>query len=229
MANPGRDTELWHGSYLQTYLERDVRRLRQIGDLSQFQDFMRMPASRSGQLLNVAGLARDLGLAPNSVKGWISVLEASCQIVVVRPYFANIGKRLVKSPKIYFLDTGLLCYLTGLRTPDHAAAGPLSGGIVETAVLSELVKAFWNRGREPRLHFWRTAAGEEVDFVLEENGRPIPIEVKQSATPRPSMADGIRAFALHHANARGTGYVVYLGEKVMPLGDGIRAVPLACL
>lgn len=136
MAEPERDVALWHASYVQTYLERDVRSLRQVGDLPLFQSFLRSLAARSGQLLNLSDLGRDLGVAVNTVKAWLSVLEATFQVVILRPYFANVGKRLVKTPKVYFTDTGTLCYLVGLRDPAHAAASPLAGAIFETAVVS---------------------------------------------------------------------------------------------
>ena len=122
-AHPKRDAALWHSSYVQTYLERDVRGLRQIGDLTQFQAFLRALAARSAQLLNVTDLARDLGLAVNTVKAWISVLEATYQVIILRPYFRNVGKRLVKTPKVYFADVGTLCYLAGLK---DAVALPFS-------------------------------------------------------------------------------------------------------
>ncbi len=121
-AHPNRDIGLWHASYVQTFLERDVRTLRQVGDLVQFQSFLRALASRSAQLLNLADLARDLGVAVNTAKAWLSVLEATYQVVVLRPYFANVGKRLVKTPKVYFTDTGTLCYLAGLH--DAASSMP---------------------------------------------------------------------------------------------------------
>jgi len=194
---------LWHASYLQTYLERDVRSLRQIGDLTLFQSFLRALAARSGQLLNLTELARDLGAAVNTAKAWLSVLEATFQILVLRPYFANIGKRLVKTPKVYFTDTGMLCYLTGLRDAEHAALSPMNGVIFETAVLLEIVKTLWHRGEEPQVYFWRTSAGMEVDILVETRGRLIPIEVKLSATPRPAMAAGIMAFARISATRRG--------------------------
>jgi len=118
---------------MQTYLERDVRTLRNVGDLTQFQNFLRALAARSAQLLNLSELARDLGVAVNTAKTWLSVLEATYQVIVLRPYFANIGKRLVKTPKVYFTDVGTLCYLVGLRDPEHAASGPMGGAIMETA------------------------------------------------------------------------------------------------
>jgi predicted AAA+ superfamily ATPase len=125
VASPDRDLSLWHSSYVQTYLEPDVRSLRQVGDLISFQSFLRALAARTGQLLNLTDVARDLGVAVNTAKAWLSVVEATFQVIVLRPYHANVGKRLVKTPKVYFTDTGMLCYLAGLKDPDHAAAGPL--------------------------------------------------------------------------------------------------------
>jgi hypothetical protein len=177
VAEPGRDIQLWHSAYVQTYLERDVRTMRQVGDLSQFQSFLRALAARSAQLLNLADLARDLGTAVNTAKAWLSVLESGYQIAVVRPYFANVGKRLVKTPKVYFTDTGTLCYLTGLKDPQHAAAGPMGGAIMETAVSSEILKTITHQGIDPEVYFWRTSAGSEVDFVVAAEGKLVPIEV----------------------------------------------------
>jgi predicted AAA+ superfamily ATPase len=227
VAHPGRDPSLWHSSYVQTYLERDVRTLRQVGDLTTFQAFLRLAASRSGQLFNMAGVARDLGVAVNTVKAWISVLEATFQVLVLRPYHANVGKRLVKTPKLYFTDTGTLCHLAGLRDSDHAAAGPLGGVILETAVLSEISRTLTHRGTVPEIYFWRTASGSEVDFIVVENGRLIPIEVKLSATPRPQMADGIRMFQEDLGKKSGPGYVVHLGSTRLPLAPNIVALPFS--
>jgi len=226
-AEPERDGSLWHASYLQTYLERDVRSLRQIGDLTLFQSFLRALAARSGQLLSLTELARDLGAAVNTVKAWLSVLEATFQILVLRPYFANIGKRLVKTPKVYFTDTGLLCYLTGLRDAEHAALSPMNGVIFETAVLLEIVKTLWHRGEEPQVYFWRTSAGMEVDILVEMRGRLIPIEVKLSATPRPVMAAGIMAFRQAIGDKAGPGYVIHPGDIRLPLAPAVMAWPFA--
>ncbi|MFO1421785.1 MAG: ATP-binding protein [Candidatus Competibacteraceae bacterium] len=225
VAEPERDQVLWHGSYLQTYLERDVRSLRQIGDLTLFQNFLRALAARSGQLLNLTDLARDLGATVNTIKAWLSVLEATFQVIVLRPYFANVGKRLVKTPKVYFTDTGTLCYLAGLRDPEHAAAGPLGGAIFETAVLAEIVKTFWHQGEEPQVYFWRTATGVEVDIVVEVGGRIVPVEVKLSATPRPAMAAGVLALRQDLGEKVEPGYVIHPGEIHLPLAPGVRALP----
>lgn len=227
VVEPDRDISLWHSSYVQTYLERDVRSLRQVGDLISFQSFLRALAARTGQLLNLTDVARDLGMAVNTAKAWLSVLEATFQVIVLRPYYANVGKRLVKTPKVYFTDTGMLCYLAGLKDPDHAAAGPLGGPIFETAVLLQIVKAFVNRGEEPQIHFWRTSVGVEVDLVVEAGGKLIPIEVKLSATPRPAMASGIRAFQEDLGEKAGPGFVIHPGEVRLPLAPKVVALPFA--
>jgi predicted AAA+ superfamily ATPase len=214
---------------VQTYLERDVRTLRQIGDLSQFQSFLRTLAARSAQLLNLTDIARDLGIALNTVKAWLSVLEASFQVVTVRPYFANIGKRLVKTPKIYFTDTGTLCHLVGLTEPRHAAKGPMAGALLETAVFGELFRTLVHRGEDPRIHFWRTSSGREVDFLIERRNRLVPIEVKLSATPRPAMAAGIEALRSQLGARVARGFVIHPGDSELPLTRGVRALPFARL
>jgi predicted AAA+ superfamily ATPase len=227
----------WQQSYVETYLERDVRTVRQVGDLMAFQSFLRLLAARSGQLLNMTGVATELGLVLNTVKAWISVLLTSHQIVVLQPYHSNLGKRLVKRPKVYFTDTGTLCYLVGLRDPLHAMQGPMAGPIMETAVVAELTKAYLHAGDEPRLSFWRTARGSEVDIIVEDQLRLYPVEVKASATPRPEMARGVAEFArtLAGSTAEGLqpsvqpGYVVYAGDRVVPLGGDVTGLPLGSL
>lgn len=226
---PDRDVSLWHSSYIQTYLERDVRSLRQIGDLTQFQIFLRTIAVRSAQLLNLTDIARDLGVAVNSIKAWLSVLEASYQITILRPYHANIGKRLVKTPKVYFSDVGTLCYLAGLKDPEHAFAGPMGGAILETAVLSELVRTITHRGRTPRVFFWRTTAGREIDFIIESDSGLVPIEVKLSATPRYAMASNITNFQRDLPDESTQGFVVHPGSVQSPLADGVRSLPFSLL
>lgn len=225
----GRDTWLWHSSYVQTYLERDVRTLRQVGDLTRYQSFLQLLAARTAQLLNLSDVARDLGVSVNTVKAWLSVLEATYQVVVVRPYFANVGKRLVKTPKVYFTDVGTLCYLAGLKDPDHGAAGPMGGPIMETAVLSEILRTLTHRGTEPRVYFWRTMAGTEVDFVVDTGARLIPIEVQLSGTPRPTMGNAIRRFQSDIGIRAGDGYVVHPGSVRLPLGSDVVALPFGDL
>jgi hypothetical protein len=222
-----REVSLWHSSYVQTYLERDLRSLRQIGELGQFQVFLRALAARSAQLLNLSELSRDLGIAVNTVKAWLSVLEATHQVFLLRPYFANVGKRLVKSPKVFFADVGTLCYLVGLRDPEHAMAGPMAGAIFETAVVNEVVRTLTHRGQEPQVYFWRTSAGVEVDLVVDMGNKLIPIEVKLSSTPRRSMARGIEVFRGDLGGRVAKGYVVTPGETKLPLGPDAVAWPFS--
>ncbi|MCX5772473.1 MAG: ATP-binding protein [Candidatus Hydrogenedentes bacterium] len=228
-ANPQRDFGLWYSGYVQTYLERDVRTMRQVGDLSQFQSFLQALAARSAQLLNLTDLARDLGVAVNTIKAWLSVLEATYQILILRPYFANVGKRLVKTPKVYFTDVGMLCHLTGLKDPEHAASGPMAGAIMETAVVSEIVKTLAHRGVEPHVYFWRTSSGTEVDLLVETEGNLVPIEVKVSATPRPAMASSIKSFRQEFDARAMPGYVVHPGDVRLPLGSDVTALPFSDL
>lgn len=223
---PERDSRLWQASYIQTYLERDVRNLRNIGDLTLFQNFLRALAARSAQLLNLSELARDVGVSVNTAKDWLSILEASFQIFILRPYFANVGKRLIKSPKVYFLDTGLLCYLVGLRDIEHASAGPMGGAIFENLVVSDLYKIYLHRGEEPSMYFWRTASGAEVDLVIDSQITLIPIEIKLSQTPRPEMAKELIGFQHDFSGKARPGYVIHPGKTLLPLGHGITTLPL---
>ncbi|HNT54204.1 MAG TPA: ATP-binding protein [Anaerolineaceae bacterium] len=224
--SPDRDARLWQSSYIQTYLERDVRNLRNIGDLTLFQTFLRALAARSAQLLNLSQLARDVGVSVNTAKDWISILEASFQIFILRPYFANIGKRLIKSPKVYFVDTGLLCYLVGLRNAEHASAGPMGGAIFENLVVSDLYKIYQHRGEEPSLYFWRTAAGAEVDLVIDTQNTLIPLEIKLSETPRPEMGKELIGFQRDFKTKARPGYVIHPGKMLLPLGEGVTTLPL---
>ena len=229
VCNPDRDARLWQASYVQTYLERDIRNLRNIGDLTLFQTFLRALAARSAQILNLSELSREIGVSVNTAKDWISILEASFQIFILRPYFANIGKRLVKSPKVYFMDTGLLCYLVGLRDVEHAASGPMGGAIFENLVVAEFFKIFIHRGEEPALYYWRTTAGSEVDLVVETQSGLIPLEIKQSETLRSEMAREIINFQKDFEGKAAQGYVIHPGKIILPLGKGVTSLPLANL
>ena len=228
-ANPRRDAACWHASYVQTWLERDLRSLRQIGDLTQFHRFLRALAARSAQLLNITDLARDLGLAVNTVKAWISVLEATCQIFILRPYFRNVGKRLVKTPKVYFADVGTLCYLVGLKDAEHAMSGPMGSAIFETAVVGEIMRRLSGRGERPHLYFWRTSTGVEVDLIVETAGKLIPIEIKMSATPDRSMARNIVSLRKDLYGRSEKGFVVHPGDVTLTLVPDAVALPFADL
>jgi predicted AAA+ superfamily ATPase len=225
-AEPDRDDRLWYGSFVQTYLERDVRSLRQLGDLVQFQAFVRALAARHGQLFNMTEVSRDLGVAVNTVKAWLSVLEATYQVVIVRPFYRNAGKRLVKTPKVFFTDSGMLCYLADIRSPEQVVTSPWGGAILEGAVVAEVLKDQAHRGLEPRAYFWRTSSGTEVDIVVETEGRCVPIEVKLSATPTITMAHGLNVFRKDFPDSM-PGYVVHTGSTALPLGSHVTALPFS--
>lgn len=229
VAAPSREASPWLSSYRQTYLERDVRQLRQVGDLTQFDAFMRLLAARSASLLDLTSFSRDLGVAVNTIKAWLSVLEASWQVVIVRPWSGNPGKRLVKSPRVYWLDTGMLCHLLGYTDPRQAMAGPMAGAIFETAVLNELLRGHLHRGESPRIHFWRTSNGREVDFLVETEGRLVPIEAKATSTPLPTHAAEIVALRAAMGDRMLPGYVIHGGDRTLPLAEGVTALPLSLL
>ena len=172
----------WLSAYITAYVERDVRQLVKIQDLETFQRFVRLCAGRSGQILNLSSLATDCGITHNTAKAWISVLEASYILFQLRPHHVNFSKRLIKSPKIYFYDAGLLCRLLGIQESDQIATHPLRGSIFETFVVSELVKSCLNRGERANFYFWRDRNGNEVDILVEKGTKLMPIEIKSGQT-----------------------------------------------
>jgi hypothetical protein len=172
----------WFSAYVTAYVERDVRQMLKIQDLEVFQRFIRLSAGRSGQLLNLSSLATECGITHNTAKAWLSVLEASYLIFLLRPYHANFNKRLVKMPKLYFYDVGLVSWLLGIRTTEQLETHPLRGALFETMVMAELMKSRLNRGERPQLYFWRDSNGNEVDVLAEQGGGVLPIEIKSGKT-----------------------------------------------
>jgi len=221
------DINLWFAGYMQTYLERDVRQVRNIGNLGDFQRFLELAAAINGQILNLSNLSQDLGVAVNTVKAWISILEATGQIALVRPYFRNKGKRIIKSPKVYFLDTGLLCYLNGIGSVSQIFKGPFSGQFLEASLLGEIMRSFHNKGMIPRVYWWRTSHGDEVDFIIERKGKLIPIEVKLSAKTDQRQIKGLRSFCDLFKDRISKAYFVNLTEKELKIGDKIFSIPFA--
>ena len=193
----GLDPGRWFADYFELYVQRDARLVLNIGDLEAFGVFVRLAAGRNGQLLDLAGLASDAGISHASARRWLSVLESSYLATLLRPHFRNFGKRLVKSPKLYFLDTGLLCYLLGIRSPGDLWRHYARGAIFEAFVFAELLKARRHARREADLWFWRDAAGHEVDFVIGNGDRLLAVEAKSGQT---MSADALRG--LHYWRAR---------------------------
>jgi uncharacterized protein len=208
----GLDAQDWLSAYYRTYIERDVREVTNIGNLETFQRFVRLCAGRSGQLLNLSALAADCGISHTTVREWISVLITGFIIHLLSPHHANFSKRIIKSPKLYFLDTGLLCYLLRIREPEDILIHPLKGAIFETFVLSELYKAFAHRGEDPPLYFWRDRTGHEVDIILDTGKSLIPIEVKSGETTGSSSFDGLRFFVSLGPPASSSGILIHGGE-----------------
>lgn len=180
--NPGMDVREFYSAYVATYLERDVRFAVRVGSLRDFQRFLRACAFRSAQLLNLADLARDVGISQGTAREWLSVLDASSQITLLEPYYVNLGKRLVQTPKLYFRDTGLLCFLLGLDSAAAAAQSAFAGPLWETFVFGQIQRARGVLAPAAGVFFWRDAHGVEVDFVLEHQGRLRLVEAKWSET-----------------------------------------------
>jgi len=220
------DRDLFFSSYLQTYLQRDIRDLAKVGDELAFVRFIRAAASRTGQLLNMADLARDADISFNTAKNWLSILQASGMIYLLEPYHSNLAKRLIKSPKLYFLDTGLCAYLTQWSSPETLEAGAMSGAIFETWVIGELLKSYWHNGREAPFFFYRDKDRKEIDLLIVRDGIVYPLECKKSASP---SRDDVRNFSsLNKLKIpTGPGGVICLAGSSLPLNDSTRSIPVS--
>jgi len=203
--------ENWYSDYFRTYVERDVRTLVNIGDLAAFERFLKLCAGRIGQLLNISSLASDCGIAVDTARRWMSVLETSFIIFLLAPHHRNFHKRLIKSPKLYFHDTGLACVLLGIRTTGQIEANPLRGALFENHVVAEVMKAYWNHRRTPPVSFWRDRTGHEVDLVIEDGNFLYPIEIKSGATLASDMFSGLAWFKALAGDAVGPATLVYAG------------------
>lgn len=218
------DRQLWCASYIQTYLERDVRQIVNVGDLNTFERFLRICAARTGQILNMSEISRDVGVSVPTIKKWISILEASYQVYLLSPHFNNFGRRIIKSPKLYFLDTAIATFLMGLHHSEPTLNGPMIGPLFETLVVSEWVKAFLHRGERPELFYWRSKAGLEVDLIVDRNFRLYPIEIKSTATILPGHVAGLIKWRAMVGNAATGGIVVAPVDQGATI-KGCRIVP----
>lgn len=205
----------WLANYYRTYVERDVRELLNVGDLEAFGRFIGLCAGRASQLLNLSSLANDCGISHQSARRWLSVLEASFLVVLLRPHHRNFNKRLVKSPKLFFLDAGLLTYLLRIRSKDELRTHSARGAIFESFVVSELMKNALHRGQEPDLYFWRDSAGHEVDILLEQGDEIVPIEVKSGATLAEDFYAGLRYWRKLAQTPDGPAALVYGGDRTV--------------
>ena len=210
----GLEPHEWLSAYYRTYVERDVRDVANIGNLDAFQRFVRLCAGRTGQLLNLSSLASDCGISHTTARHWVSILQAGFIIQLLPPHHENFSKRIIKSPKIYFLDTGLLCYLLRIRETEDIPVHPLKGAIFENFVFSEIYKAFAHRGELPPLYFWRDRTGHEVDIVIDTGKRLVPVEIKSAETIDSSFFDGLRYYISLGIPVSKTGVLVHGGDAL---------------
>lgn len=228
IQHPEIEPALFFQSYVQSYVERDVQELSQVGNKSAFIKLMRSAALRSGQQLVYSDLARDADVSPKTAKAWVSVLEASGIITLLEPYYINTTKRLTKAPKLYFMDTGLCCWLARIRSAEELEHGAFAGAMVETWAFGQLMRRFHNMGEAPRLCYYRDANGAEVDFLLEDGDTLYPMEVKSSDSPHLNDLKGCRAIPLGKSKL-GSGLVLCTAEHISDLGYGHRSFPISAL
>ena len=209
------NSERFFNGYIQTYLERDIRSLINLKDLRRFQQFLVLLAGRVGQLLNYSSIGNDVGVSSTTIKDWISALTASFIVFELPPYFENVGKRVIKSPKLYFLDTGLAAHLAGIRTVEQITRDPLRGGLYENLMIVEVLKRMLNRGRRPDIFFYRDSHGNEVDLIIRRNQILVPVEIKSAMTFSPEFHKGIEKFGEVLGSRSASGAVIYNGSNAL--------------
>jgi predicted AAA+ superfamily ATPase len=234
VARPG-SAPLWFSSYLQTYLERDVRAVTAVKDLATFRRFLALLASRHGQVLNKTDLAAPLGVSVPTITQWLGVLETTAQILIVPPFYENLGKRLIKSPKVYVADSGLACHLLGVETAGELARSPFLGALFEGFIASEVAKAQVNSGRRRELYYFRDEQGLEVDFLVPGRGGSLAlVECKAGRTVTPAMAASLQrlAQAMKRKRTQATAVSMFLvhqspkaGTPTQAVAPGVRALP----
>lgn len=222
------DRDLFYSSYIQTYIQRDVREITNITNETGFYSFLRAVAARTGQLVNYADLARDAEINHRTVKDWLNILETSGIIYLLRPYHNNVVNRLVKTPKIYFLDTGLCSYLTRWQSVESLEAGAMSGNILETYIFTEILKSYWHNGKEAYFNFYRDKDDRKIDLIIDQNNLLHPIEIKKTATPSYSSSSNFNFLKKTKKNI-GHGAVVCLVDKDVPLSKEVDAIPVGYL
>jgi len=218
---PNRD--IYYNSYIQTYLDRDLSGIFGINKTSEFNRFLQVCAARTGQVLNISDLARDCGISPVTATEWINILENTMQIYLLRPYYPNVTKRIIKAPKIYFLDTGLAAYLTKWNSPENLRAGSMAGAMYETFVVGEVIKKYIFQGRIPPIYYLRDKEGHEVDLVVEDGGLHL-FEIKLSVSIKVESHQGLNYFA-NTSNKFVSKNIISLIEKPMSTADGVGYIP----
>ncbi|MDR2671953.1 MAG: ATP-binding protein [Coriobacteriales bacterium] len=230
VAHPEFDWSDYYGSYVRTYIERDVRKLTQVQDELLFQSFMAVVAARTGQMLNISNIARDVGISHGSAQRWLSILQASGIIYLLRPYHVNIGKRAIKSPKLYMTDTGLAAYLSRWNTPEVMQQGAMAGPFFETFVVGEILKSYYNRGvLDPPLYYYRDRDKREIDLIIIQDGTAHPLEIKKSSSPNKGDIEAFRILDEVKGIQRGEGGVLCLAKTLQPLTEKDSVIPVGYL
>lgn len=226
-VNDRMDWEQYYASYVNTYIERDVKQLGSVSDSLTFTQFMTALAGRTGELLNMAAIAKDIGVDAKTVKKWVSILQASNIIHLLQPFSLNINKRIVKTPKVYFTDTGLVCYLCRWLTPDTLMNGAMAGGIYETFVVSEILKTYYNAGKEPNMYFFRNTDGQEVDLLFYQAGKLYPIEIKKTSAPNVKDVKHFKTLATFFPSLQiAEGGIICNAERLLPLCQNVKIIPV---
>lgn len=229
-ANDDFDWQMFYGAYVRTYIERDVRELSEIGDEVKFTRFMTVVAASTGQLLNLASLARDVGISQPTAERWLSILVASNLVYLLQPYSNNITKRAIKTPKLYFLDTGLAAYLTKWNTPDVLKSGAMAGAFFESFVVAEIIKSYYNKGiLDLPLYFYRDKDMNEIDLLIEKDGVLYPLEMKKHADPQKKDMDAFSLLDKIPNIKRGPGGVICLYDNLITLKGNDRVIPVKYL
>jgi predicted AAA+ superfamily ATPase len=219
------DSYKWYENYLLNYVERDVRALLNVRNLRTFENFLKLCASQSAQLMNYSNLANSLGISVSTVKEWVSILEASGLIFILPPYFENFSKRIVKTPKIYFADCGLLSHLLSIRNVEQLKSHPLRGSIFETFIVSDCFKRFYNLGEKPPLYFWRDQSGNEIDLLIYNSLKGFPIEIKLSQSFHPDFMKSINQWLTLKNNPAQEGSILYCGAHSLQINAPVSAAP----
>lgn len=228
--NPNFDWQMYYGAYVRTYIERDVSELSDVGSFVKFTRFLTAAAASTGQLLNLSSLARDVGISQTMAERWLSVLAASNIVYLLKPYANHIIKRAVKTPKLYFLDTGLAAYLTRWNTTEVLKNGAMAGAFFESFVISEIIKSYYNQGiMEPPLYFYRDKDMNEIDLLIEDGGMLYPLEIKKHADPKKKDVEAFCVLDKIPGMKRGCGGVVCLYDRLITLSGNDRVIPLKYL
>lgn len=224
-ATPRMDRNIFYASYLKTYVERDIRALINVSDEHSFLKFMRVAAARTGQMVNYSDMARDVEVSHNTVKAWLSILETSGLIYLLQPFHNNVASRAIKTPKLYFLDTGLCCYLSGWDNAAALSNGAMSGAMLETYVVSEILKSYRHNGLQASAYYYRDKDKKEVDLLIDKNGTLYPIEVKRTASPKESDVKAFEVLSKLKVKV-GTGAIICLYPTPIPLTKEVNVVPV---